>query len=152
MLVTDEQGVPERRGGHERRPAGLSLDDRVGDQGGGMDDWRGDVGGADIGAAQQVADTRAHAVQRIRRGRECLVDVPVPMRLDEDDVGEGPPMSTASRQSALIVAPNGRIVDEICSWRGEHVEDRALAVLVVADEDRVAVPDRHRGEIDVASR
>ena len=56
-------------------------------------------------------------------------------------------MSTARRQSRRRVAVargHGvafRLRSQVVARRGEHVEDPALAVLVVADEHRVTVPD-----------
>ena len=59
-----------------------------------------------------------------------------------------PPMSTASRQSASLIRRPFRVPR--ARWR-EDVEDPDLAVLVVADEDAVAMPDAAWGEVDVAS-
>ena len=96
---------------------------------------------------EQLGDARAHAVERVRRRGQHLVDgdrARSPRRASTTSVNV-PPMSTASRQSVASVTSS-----EILSRRGEHVEDPALAVLVVADEHRVAVPDVRRGEVDVA--
>ena len=47
------------------------------------------VGGTDTGTRQQIADSAAHPIERIRRRREGLVDDHVATRrIDEHDVGE----------------------------------------------------------------
>src|SRR3954470_2702625 len=56
-----------------------------------------------------------------------------------------PPMSTASLQSAI-----SSLLGEVGAGGREHVEDPALVELVVADEDRVAVPDGTRREVRLA--
>ncbi len=67
VLVADEQRVAEAGGGDEPRPAGLALDERVGDEGRGVHDRCGDLGRGDARLRQQLGDAGAHAVERCRR-------------------------------------------------------------------------------------
>ena len=137
VLVADQQRVAEPGGGDEPGPPGLALDQRVRDQRRGVDDRRPDVGRVAPRPGRAAARRRA---ARRRAGWRGVVSVlstttVARRRVEQHDVGERaadvdgqPPVGSRSRSS-------GR------GWR-EHVEDPALAVLVVADEDRVAVPDR----------
>ena len=59
-----------------------------------------------------------------------------------------PPMSTASRQSGADRRASA--IAQVVARRREDVEDPALVVLVVADEDAVAVPDGSRREVHLA--
>ena len=89
VLVADEQGVAEAARRHERRPARPSLDQRVGDERGGVDDGGRDLARPHAGLGQQRGHAAAHALQRRGRGRQRLVDHDPSRRgVQQDDVGE----------------------------------------------------------------
>jgi hypothetical protein len=96
-----------------------------------------------------------------RRRGEGLVDHHATGgRVEQDDVGEraadvdgetpvgGHDAISWVSADPVVSAVSGRELDG--SRRREHVEDPHLVVLVVADEDALAVPDGGRGEVEVA--
>ena len=126
-------------------PPDLALDQRVGDERRGVHDRRRDLGRPHAGLGEQLA----HAGRTPSSGAAGVVSVlstttrPDAASSSTTSVNV-PPMSTASRQSAVVRSGRRRsaLRAQVVARRGEHVEDPALAVLVVADEDAVAVPHR----------
>ena len=147
VLVADQQRVAEAGGGDQAGAPGLALDQGVGDQRRGVDDRRRDVGRAHAGLGEQLRDAAAHAVERADGVVSVLsTTTRAGGGVEQHDVGE----RAADVDGQPPVAVASVILAEVGSRWGEHVEDPALAVLVVADEHRVAVPHLARREVHLA--
>ena len=111
--------------------------------------------GAHAGLGQQLAHAACARRRAARPGWSASCRRrPVPIAASSSTTSVNvPPMSTASRQSRAAVrrqAVRRQPSSQVVAGRGEDVEDPALAVLVVADEDAVAVPHVPRREVDLA--
>ena len=89
MLVADLQRVAEARRGDDTGPTDLALDQRIGDERGGMHDWLGDVGRFHSGLGQHLANSSAYSIEWGVRGGECLFhEHPSAERVEQYEVGE----------------------------------------------------------------
>ena len=98
--------------------------------------------GSHAGLGQQLTHAGAHAVERRgRRGQRLVDDDPPAGGVEQHDVGE---RAADVDGQAPVGAVELSALAQVLARRSEHVEDPDLAVLVVADEDAVAVPDGSR--------
>ena len=90
MLVADLEDVGEAPGRDERGRGRLALDERVRDQGRGVNDGCVDLLRVDARPPERRVHAAAESDEHVRRSGERLLDDDRPCSgVDEDDVGEG---------------------------------------------------------------
>jgi hypothetical protein len=96
VLVADREHVAEALGHDERRRQALPLDQRVGDDRGGMDHHAVDRIGCDAGLAQHGIDAPEEAFQQVVMRGQRLVDAEAAPESRSTMSVKVPPISTAS--------------------------------------------------------